>query len=101
MHPPRPPRKAQDLAWSDRLTSLRNVRPLLRMVWETSPPLVVTTGLLRLVRALLPAAMLWVSKLILDAVVGRLSRGTGSLTAIWKLVALELGLAVMSDVLGR
>jgi ATP-binding cassette subfamily B protein len=71
------------------------------MVWETSPPLVVTTALLRLIRALLPAAMLWVSKLILDAVVGRVSRGTGSLTGIWKLVALDLGLAVASDLLGR
>ena len=77
MHPPRPPRAAQDLSWRDRLASLRNVRPLLRMVWETSPPLVVTTGFLRLVRALLPLAMLWVSKLILDAVVGRISHGSG------------------------
>ena len=101
MHPPRPPRAAQELSWRTRLTSLRNVRPLLRMVWETSPPLVVTTAFLRLIRALLPAAMLWVSKLILDAVVGRISRGTGSLTVIWKLVALDLGLAIASDILGR
>jgi len=101
MHPPRAPRKAQELSWSDRLASLRNVRPLLRMVWETSPPLVVTTAFLRLIRALLPAAMLWVSKLILDAVVGRISRGTGTLTGIWKLVALDLGLAIASDILGR
>ncbi len=101
MHPPRPPRAAQELSWSARLTSLRNVRPLLRMVWETNPPLVVTTAFLRLIRALLPAAMLWVSKLILDAIVGRISRGTGTLSGIWKLVALELGLAVASDLLGR
>jgi ATP-binding cassette, subfamily B, bacterial len=93
-----PPR---DLSWSDRVASLRYVRPLLRMVWETSPPLVLTSVLLRLARALIPAAMLWVSKLILDAVVGRISRGTGSLTAIWKLVALELALAVASDILAR
>ncbi len=71
------------------------------MVWETSPPLVLTSVCLRLLRALLPAAMLWVSKLILDAVVGRISRGTGTLEAIWKLVALELLLAVTSDILGR
>jgi ATP-binding cassette subfamily B protein len=45
--------------------------------------------------------MLWVSKLILDAVVARISRGTGSLSSIWKLVALELGLAIASDILGR
>ena len=41
-----------------------------RMVWETSPPLVVATIVLRLLRALLPLAMLWVPKLIIDAVVG-------------------------------
>jgi ATP-binding cassette subfamily B protein len=93
--------QGRDLSWSDRLASLRYVRPLLRMVWETSPPLVLTSVGLRLLRALLPAAMLWVSKLILDAVVGRISRGTGSLEAIWKLVALELALAVASDILGR
>jgi ATP-binding cassette subfamily B protein len=80
---------------------MRNVRPLLAIVWETSPPLVVTTAVLRVIRALLPAATLWISKLILDAVVARISRGTGSLTAIWELIGLELGLAIVSDVLGR
>ena len=71
------------------------------MVWETSPPLVLATTLLRLFRAFLPLAMLWVSKLILDAVVGRILRKSGNLHHIWDLVALELGLAVLSDVLGR
>ena len=71
------------------------------MVWETSPPLVFATMLLRLCRALLPLAMLWVPKLILDAVVAFVSHGTGNLNRIWKLVALELGLAILSDILGR
>ena len=101
MHPPRPTQSPQDLSWRDRLSGLRNVRPLLRMVWETSPPLVLATVVLRLLRALLPLAMLWVSKLILDAVVARISRGSGDLRHVWNLVALELGLAVLSDVLGR
>ncbi|HLY19804.1 MAG TPA: ABC transporter ATP-binding protein [Bryobacteraceae bacterium] len=71
------------------------------MVWETSPALVLTTTLLRLVRALLPLAMLWVSKLILDGVVAWIKRGNGDSRYIWQLVALELGLAVLSDLLGR
>jgi ATP-binding cassette subfamily B protein len=45
--------------------------------------------------------MLWVPKLILDAVVGVVVRGTGNLDRIWELVALELALAVLSDVFGR
>jgi ATP-binding cassette subfamily B protein len=71
------------------------------MVWETSPPLVLATMLLRLCRAILPLAMLWIPKLILDAVVAFVSHGTGNLNRIWKLVALELGLAILSDILGR
>lgn len=97
-HPPKPP---EELSWRARLAGLRNVRPLMVMVWQTSPPLVLCTVLLRLFRAVLPLTMLWVSKLIIDAVVGRISRGSGSLTAIWKLVALELGLAIAGDILGR
>jgi ATP-binding cassette, subfamily B, bacterial len=89
------------LSWSERVASLRYVRPLLSLVWETSPPLVVSTVFLRLTRALIPAAMLWISKLILDAVVGRISRGTGSVAGLWKLVALELALAIASDILAR
>jgi ATP-binding cassette, subfamily B, bacterial len=96
-----PPSRDQAMSWRDRLASLRNVRPLLGMVWETSPPLVWGTTLLRLIRALLPLAMLWISKLILDAVVARITHKSGNLQQVWKLVALELGLAVAGDVLGR
>jgi ATP-binding cassette, subfamily B, bacterial len=89
------------MTWRARFAAMRNVRPLLAMVWETSPPLVLATTILRLFRALLPLAMLWVSKLILDAVVGRIMRKSGNLQQVWKLVALELALAVLGDVLGR
>jgi ATP-binding cassette subfamily B protein len=71
------------------------------MVWETSPPLVLASIVFRFVRALLPLAMLWVSKLIIDAVVGWISRGNGNPWTVWKLVALELALAIAGDVLGR
>src|SRR5689334_12302022 len=99
LRPPKPP--AIELSWRARLDALRNVRPLLGMVWETSPPLVVATVFLRLLRALMPLAALWVPKLILDAVVTRITQATGSLTHIWKLVALELALALANDILGR
>src|ERR1022692_4956148 len=101
MQEPKPRRPAQELSWRARVGSLRNVRPLLRMVWETSPPLVVASTVFRLFRALLPLAMLWVSKLIIDGVVAWITRHSGNLAGIWKLVALELALAIASDVLGR
>jgi ATP-binding cassette, subfamily B, bacterial len=101
MNPHMPASGTRDLSWSDRLGSLRYVRPLVGMVWGTNPPLVLASVFLRLTRALLPAAMLWISKLILDAVVARISRGTGNLRGIWELVAIELGLAIASDILSR
>jgi ATP-binding cassette subfamily B protein len=101
MQEPKPLRPSQELSWRARLASLRNIMPLLRMVWETSPPLVVGSTVFRLFRALLPLAMLWVSKLIIDGVVAWITRGGGILAGIWKLVALELALAIASDVLGR
>jgi len=101
MQEPKPLRPPQELSWRARLASLRNIMPLLRMVWETSPPLVVASTVFRLFRALLPLAMLWVSKLIIDGVVAWITRRSGILAGIWKLVALELALAIASDVLGR
>src|SRR5262249_23527275 len=40
-------------------------------------------------------------KLIIDAVIARISQGSGSLAYIWELVALELALALLNDILGR
>jgi ATP-binding cassette, subfamily B, bacterial len=93
--------KAEDMTWQARFASLRYVRPLLRLIWETSPPLVLTSLVLRLIRALLPVAMLWVPKLIIDAVVAWVSHRSGSLDHIWRLVAIEFGLAVLGDLLSR
>ena len=101
MHPAIPRKPDGDATWRSRLASLRNVGPLLGMVWDTSPSLVTASAILRLVRALLPLSMLWVSKLILDGVVAWIRQGNGDAARMWKLVALELGLAVFSDLLAR
>jgi ATP-binding cassette subfamily B protein len=90
-----------ELDWRARLKSLRNVGPLVRLVWDTSPVLVATSVVLRLVRGLMPLALLWVPKLILDQVVARLGHHERPATAIWKLVALEFALAGLGDLLSR
>ncbi len=87
--------------WRQRLDALRNVPPLLRMVWETSRPLTVATLFLRGISALFPLASLWVSKLIVDLVVRAIRHQPYHRNDIWKLLALELLLAVGSDTLGR
>jgi ATP-binding cassette subfamily B protein len=98
--------------WRERLGALRNLPPFLALVWRTSPRLTIGSLLLRLTRALLPVATLYVGKLIIDEVVGlaRIPNPPGGLGAWWAaglldrllaLLATEFGLAILSDVLGR
>jgi ATP-binding cassette subfamily B protein len=53
----------------ERVGALKNLRPFIAMVWRTSPRLTAASLVLRLVRALLPVATLFVGKLIIDKVV--------------------------------
>jgi ATP-binding cassette subfamily B protein len=71
------------------------------MVWDTSPGITSATILLRLVAAVIPVGQLWVGKLIIDQVVKRILGRSGSSNRIWVLVAYEIGLAVLSDLLSR
>ena len=50
----------------ERVNAMRNLPPFLRQVWQTSPGLTLASLGLRVIRALLPVAMLYVGKLIID-----------------------------------
>jgi ATP-binding cassette subfamily B protein len=80
--------------WRERFHSFRNIFPLLKLIWQTSPPLVLAALFFRLIRAMLPLSILWVGKLIIDAVVARNPH-------VWTYVGWEVGLAILSDILGR
>ncbi len=99
-------------AFRDRFGTLRNLPRLFRLVWRASPSLTLATIGLRLTRAVLPTATLYVGKLIIDAVVAgaRLPHpgpnlgdwlAAGRLTHVALLVLVEAGLGILSDVLGR
>ncbi|MDQ2711855.1 MAG: ABC transporter ATP-binding protein/permease [Acidobacteriota bacterium] len=99
---PAPPKAASaPQTWRERLQALRNVPPLLKMVWETSPSLAFSTLFLRCLSAFFPLATLWVSKLIIDLVVRAIRHQPYERSLIWKLLILELLLAMGSDTLGR
>jgi len=87
--------------WKERLAALRNVPPVLKIVWQ-SGPLVVSLGLLfRMVASLLPIALLWITKLIIDGIVHSVSTHQAVQPRFWWLVAAEFVLAVFSSVLSR
>jgi ATP-binding cassette subfamily B protein len=99
----------------ERFGALRNLPPFLQLIWRTSAGLTAADLLLRLVRALLPVATLYIGKLIIDEVVRLASVGgtagapvglqdwlaSGRLDHLGWLLAAELGLAVLSDLLAR
>ncbi|MEP6690734.1 MAG: ABC transporter ATP-binding protein [Gemmatimonadaceae bacterium] len=90
----------EHVPWRDRVRAVRYVPSLLTLVWETSRGLTLAMGLLRLVRAFVPVAALWIAKLIIDAVIGA-RVGSVPLERLWTLVAMEFGVAVVGEVLGR
>jgi len=95
-----------------RIGALRNLPPFIALLWQASSRLVIVEIALRLIRALLPVATLYVGKLIIDDVVA-LVQGTppgdtpsawlesGLLDRLAMLVAIEFALAVASDVCAR
>jgi len=96
----------------ERVGALRNLPPFIKLVWQTSPLLTVGECVLRLARALLPVATLYVGKLIIDEVImlartpgppGALAQwyAAGLLDRIGGLLLLEFALAISSDILGR
>ena len=109
MPPPLPP---PQLDLRQRFGAMRNLPPFLREIWASSPWLTSASLALRLVRALMPVATLYVGKLIIDEAVrlvgARLPHDTlaaawhsGELSHLVQLLALEFALAIASDLFGR
>src|ERR1051325_8769914 len=86
----------------DQFSALKNLPEFFKLIWQTSKPLTITNALLRIIRAALPLAMLYIGKLIIDEVIRLIGiHGEGSMTHLWTVVAIELALALTSDVINR
>src|SRR4030095_2341650 len=84
----------------ERFAALQYIPPLLKLVWETHRGYTIAMAVLRLMRSGISVAMLWVGKLIIDAVVA--SRASGpTFPRLWRLVALEIAIVTANDILSR
>ena len=84
----------------ERIRVLRNVPPFVKLIWQTHRGLTLSMIALRLSRAFIPVAVLWIGKLIIDAVVA--ARGGALDTSrLWRLVAIEIVLALAGETLSR
>ena len=87
--------------WRKRLAALRYVPALIRLVWQTHRGFTLSMVALRLVRAFVPIASLWAAKLIIDEVVLLTRQHGAPLAPLWRVVALELGIVVIGELLAR
>lgn len=87
-------------AWSDRLRALKNVPPVLRIVWESGPSVVFSNLALRVFVAFLPAGIGIIARFILDGV-NQIRLHQSLPQHFWLLVATEMILAVLAGVLTR
>lgn len=93
--------KDQPQSWREQLGALRHLPPFFKMIWQTSPSLAIGNAALRLVKSVLPLAMLYIGKEIVDEVIFLMDAPAASQQYLWTLVAAELVLAILSDLLSR
>jgi ATP-binding cassette subfamily B protein len=87
--------------WRDRLSALRNVPTVLHFVWEAGRTVVVLGLVSRIVASILPPALFWVSKLIIDTIFRIVTTHQPIGSRLWWLVAAEFAIAVSMGLVGR
>ena len=87
--------------WRERLVALRQVPAVLGFVWESGRSVVVLGVAARVVASLLPPALFWVSKLIIDAIFRILTTHQKPGPKLWWLVAVEFALAIIAGLISR
>lgn len=94
--------KIDNITIKDRLRALRNLPAFFKLVWQSGPGMMLVNIVLRFVEAAIPFLLLLVGKLIIDQVV-QLTKAHNSFAEayLWRLVAIELALAILSDGLNR
>ena len=88
----------------EQFSALKHIPQLFRLIWRVNAPLMLGNLALRLVRSVLPLAVLYVGKEIVDEVV--LQTKTGGVpffewSRLWYFVVLELFFVAFSDIIGR
>lgn len=97
----RTPKSNEKPSLKEQLGALRYLKPFFALIYEVSPRLTIINILLRLIKAGIPLAMLYVGKLIIDEIIGLTQSGSGDFSLLWTYVAIEAGLAILSEAINR
>ncbi|WP_304232358.1 ABC transporter ATP-binding protein [Jiulongibacter sediminis] len=99
--PPLKSLKPEKIKLKESFASLKYIPRFFHKIWEVNRWLFLANILGRLLAALLPIAMLWVGKMIIDEAILQINAETKDLQQLWLFVGLEFGMAILSDLLTR
>lgn len=85
----------------DSFNALKTVPRFFAEIYKTSPSLSLINIIGRLFNSFAPVVILWLGKLIIDEIILQVSLDNKDLSLLWKYVALEFGVVIVSDLLGR
>lgn len=87
--------------WKDSITALQYIPRFFTKVYKVNPILFILNSSARIVLSIMPILMLWIGKIIIDEVIELINTTNGDQKYLWTMVAIEFGLAVITDVLNR
>ncbi|MGH9727060.1 MAG: ABC transporter ATP-binding protein [Candidatus Acidiferrales bacterium] len=87
--------------WQRRVKALRNIPPVLRMVWDCAPKVVLLDVVSRILVAIVPLGALAITKYIVDSLVAHAHREVALPHYFWWLVVAEFALACLATTLSR
>ncbi|MEJ7738041.1 MAG: ABC transporter ATP-binding protein [Chitinophagaceae bacterium] len=93
----------EKITLKERIAAFSHLPAFFKLVWQASPSITIANSLLRIAKSILPLAILYVSKLIIDQVV-ILSNGGNAAQAntyLWKLGLLIFVLFILTDALNK
>ena len=89
------------MSLSEQLSALKNLPKFIQLIWNTNKSLTIWNIILRLFASLLPLAILYVGKEIIDSIVLLIESPELDRTYLWKMFAIEAGLAIFQILLGQ
>jgi len=88
-------------AWRDRVQALKNIPPVLKIVWNSGPGVVSAGLIFRILVSVIPVSTAAVTGIIVDLIKTIVSNKSQPTSHLWWLVALEFALVMAGNIFSR
>ena len=94
-------RKKETSSFKDQFSALQYLPRFFGLIWQTNKSMTVANIVLRVIKAAIPLIVLYIGKEIIDEIVRLIGTEGGDWSYLWLLLGLELGMAVLSEIINR